>query len=204
MYQNAFTKLELPEMAIVLDRVNEKLGGIEFDPVDAVILAQNISFYPGYRLLEIADHTVMPSVKRYAVYSDDEFFIINFSNEPIYKFNVDLPINLNKENVSDYVRFFFTYVKGKHGRFILTENVDDIPWKEDPPPSARKALGDLIIPITIEDHDEEGSFFIRCCMCFKDSLFKTRVKIQKNGLVSMSEEELLVEDMPVLDDVFAQ
>jgi len=204
MYQEAFKKLELDEIATILDKLNPDIEGSVFDPVETTILAQDISFYPGYRLLDIADHAAMPPLQRYALYSTSDFFILNFSNEPIYALNQRLPITLNKENVSDYVRFFFTYVRGRHGRFIICENVDDIAWKEDPPPSARKAIGQMLVPVTLKETDHEGSFILEATMVFKDSLFKSQVKIGPTGLVSLSDEELLVEDMPVLDDVFGQ
>ena len=41
-------------------------------------------------------------------------------------------------------------------------------------------------------------------MVFKDSLFKSEVEVKPSGLVSLSNEELLVEDLPVLDDTFGQ
>ena len=41
-------------------------------------------------------------------------------------------------------------------------------------------------------------------MMFKDSLFKSDVTVQDNGVVSLQNEELLIEDMPVLDDTFGQ
>jgi hypothetical protein len=40
-------------------------------------------------------------------------------------------------------------------------------------------------------------------MVFKDSLFKTKVHVKKDGLVSMSDEELKIEGMPVLQDAAA-
>lgn len=204
MYQEAFTKLELNEIATILDRLNPEFDGSTFDPLETTILAQSLSFYPGYRMLDIADHAAMPPLRRFTLYSAEDCVILNFSNEPIYELNLKLPINLNADNVSDYVRFFFTYVRGRHGRFIITENVDDIAWKEDPPPSARKAIGQMLVPVTLEKTDSEGNFILMATMVFKDNLFKSKIKIDPKGFASLSDEELLVEDIPILDDTFGQ
>jgi len=83
------------------------------------------------------------------------------------------------------------------------ENVDDLNWRDDPPPSARKAVSELIDPLILEKEDKDA-FYLRGCMMFKDSLFKSLIKVESDGMVSLHEEELLVEDMPVLDDVFGQ
>ncbi|MCB9982896.1 MAG: hypothetical protein H6861_04360 [Rhodospirillales bacterium] len=204
MYQEASTKLELEEIATILDRLNPEFDGSVFDPVETTILAQSVSFYPGYRLFDIADYASVPPLRRFALYSADNFVILNFSNEPIYELNQKLPINLKAENIEDYVRFFFTYVRGRHGRFIIVENVDDIAWKEDPPPSARKAIGQMLVPVTLNEIDKNGYFILDVTMVFKDSLFKSKIKVDPKGFVSLGDEELLVEDMPVLDDTFGQ
>ena len=46
-------------------------------------------------------------------------------------------------------------------------------------------------------------FLLEAFMVFKDSLFKTRVHVRQNGIVSMSDEELKIEGMPVMQDVAA-
>ena len=204
MYQEASTKLELDEIAVILDKLNPEFDGSVFDPVETTILAQELSFYPGYRLLDISDHAAMPPLQRFALYSNSDFMILNFSNEVIYTLNQKLPINLNEKNVTDYVRFFFTYVRGRHGRFVITENTDDIAWKESPPPAARKAVGTMLMPVTLENIGRESDYQLSATMVFKDSLFKSKIKVDAKGFVSLSDEELLVEDMPVLNDTFGQ
>ena len=204
MDQEAFEKLELDETATILDRLNPAFDGTAFDPVEATIMAADMPFYPGCRLLHISTHGTMPAVRRYAIYSPKQFTVLDFQNEAIYKFNETLPVKLNENNVASYVRFFFTYVRGKHGRFQICENIDDINWKEDPPPSARQAVGKMIKPITLKDVTSEGLYKLEARMVFKDSLFKSEVEVKPNGLVSLSNEELLVEDLPVLDDTFGQ
>jgi hypothetical protein len=204
MYQDAFTKLELAEVTSILERLNPEFDGTVFKAEETTIMAQDISFYPGYRLLDIADHTNVPIMSRFVIYGDDQFVVLNFSNETIYGFNKALPVHLDESNVLDYARFFFTYVRGKHGRFIITEGIDDIRWKDDPPPSARTTIGKMINPLHLERIDEHGDFHVKACMVFKDSLFRSNVKIQMNGFVSLADEELLIEDMPILDDTFGQ
>lgn len=204
MFQEAFVKLELADVATILDKVNPLFESIEFDPVDTTIMAVELPFYDGYQLLHIADNTVMPATQRCVIYSHDKQAVLNFTNEPIYKFNQELPIELTEETVIEYVRFFFTYVRGKHGRFIMTENVDDIAWKEDPSPQARKSISDMIKPITLQSIDDSGVYHLKGCMMFKDSLFKSDIEVQTNGFVVLKNEELMIEDMPILDDTFGQ
>lgn len=204
MYQEAFEKLELADVATILDRITPLLENTVFDPVETLIMAAETPFYPGCRLLEISSHTTMPPLRRFVLYSPKKSTVLNFTNEVIYNFNDQWPVKLSEDNIATYVRFFFTYVRGKHGRFIIAENIDDVPWKEDPPPSARQAISRMIKPITLREVDEAGIYRLEARMVFKDSLFKSDVAVKPDGLVSLSNEELLLEDMPVLDDIFGQ
>ena len=204
MFQEAYTKLDLAEVATILDQVNPEFDGGEFDPVETTIMAVDMPFYPGYRFLEITNHSVSPAMERFVIYSTEKFTVLDFSNEPIYALNKEIPIALNDDTAIEYVRFFFTYVRGRHGRFLISEGVDDIRWKEEPPPAARKAIGKMLKVLNIKEKNGDGSYKMSTTMMFKDSLFKSDVLVTPDGSVSLVNEELLIEDMPVLDDTFGQ
>jgi len=60
-----------------------------------------------------------------------------------------------------------------------------------------------LLPVALKE-EKAGNFYLDITMMFRDSLFKADVEVQPNGLVSLSNEKLLVEDMPVRDDTFGQ
>ncbi len=204
MFQDAFIKLDALESETVLEDINPVLEGSSFDSETVTILGQKLSFYPDYRFLDIADYEVVPHARRFIIYKPGDVVVLNGTNEPVYALNEKAPLLLDENTAVDYVQFFFSYVKGKHGRFIITETVDDIQWKEEPPPAARKAIGKMIESVLVTKIDDDGSYHLVASMMFKDSLFKTSVIVSPSGLVNLSDEELLVEDMPVLDDIFGQ
>ncbi len=203
MFQDAFEKLDLAEMATILDRLNPEFEGTSFDPVETMIMAIDVPFYPGFRFLDITNHTVSPALQRFVLYAADRVVILDFTNDPIYMLNKELPVQLTPETVFDYVRFFFTYVKGRHGRFLISETVDDINWKEEPPSAARKAIGKMLKEMELKS-TENGAYYMEATMIFKDSLFKSDIYVSADGAVTLKDEELLIEDMPVLDDLFGQ
>lgn len=199
-----FIKLDLLECETILEEVNPSLQGTRFHPATVTILAQDLSFYPGYRFLDIADYETVPNLRKFILYKPGDVVLLNWTNEPIYALNDRVPVQIDNGNVIDYVRFFFTYVRGKHGRFLITESAEDILWREEPPPAARKAIAKMVEPVEMTGYDDSGAFLLVARMMFRDSLFKTRVTVQPGGLVSLSGEELLIESMPVVDDTFGQ
>lgn len=208
MFADSFQTIEHGEAAKILDQLNPLLDGALFDPAMVRILSHPLPFYNGYSLVEITDHDVNPPRSVSLIYKESDggerISILNGKNEVIYNLNKTVPIFLNDENISLYVRFFFSYVRGRHGRFLIVENVDEINWKEEPAPAGRKALGKMIKPVALNSTDENGSYFLAASIVFKDSLFQSDITVDENGTVSLSNQELLVEDIPVIDDSFAQ
>jgi hypothetical protein len=204
MLQDALVKLDPEESSALLEEINPKLQGSAFAPATVTILGQELSFYPGYRFLDMADYESVPPVRRFVVYKPGDAVVLNWTNEPIYELNARAPISLNEHTVVDYVRFFFTYIRGRHGRFLVAESVDDIMWREEPPPAARKAIGNILSPLSVASAAADGSYRLNLCMMFKDSLFKAVAEVGRDGLVTLTDEELMIEDMPVLDDTFGQ
>ncbi|MGQ0526682.1 MAG: hypothetical protein ACT4OY_01410 [Alphaproteobacteria bacterium] len=204
MYKEAFEKLELADVATILDQVAPLLSGVQFDPIETTIMGVNVPFYKNFRFLDIADHTHMPSSHRYVLHSPQKSVVLDFTNGPIYALNESIPIELNYDSVRDYVRFFFTYVRGRHGRFLIVENIDDINWKEDPPPASRRTISKMIIPVTLKTVDPDGTFQLEATMLFKDCLFRGDITVTPAGLVTLENEQLLVEDLPVVDDILGQ
>lgn len=204
MQDNSFIKLDRMEAEGLLKEINPVMDGASFSAASATLLAQELAFYPGYRFIEVADYEQHPPRRRFAIHKAGEAVAMNGSNEPLYVLNEKAPIKLDETTVADYVRFFFNNVRGRHGRFLITESVDDIQWREEPPPAARKAIGKILVPMMIVAREPEGGYRLTACMMFRDSLFKATVNVRRDGVVSLSDEELLIEDMPVVDDLLGQ
>jgi hypothetical protein len=204
MFQDAFSKLEPHESAAALQEINPLLQDVSFDPASATLLACDLSFYPEYRFIDVADYKSTPTPRRYLVYKPGHIVVLNWTNDPIYALNKAAPVMLTTDTVVDYVRFYFNYVRGRHGKFTIAESVNDIPWHEDPPPAARKAVGRMIQPVQMIGVDKDGTFNLFVCLMFRDSLFRATVRVHPDGTVVLQDEELLVEDMPVRDDTFGQ
>lgn len=206
MFKDAHTPLTKEQTQSLLDRINPLTGeSASLNAQDASVLVHSLPFYPGYNLASI---TAAPEQKLFAIYNektpDEPPVFLDWTNAPIYALNARVPLKLDKKTVAGYVRFFFTYVRGQHGRFLIAENTDDIKWREEPPPAACKAVAKMLEPLSVKDTMPDGTFVLDATMIFRDSLFRSRIHVKPDGLTSLSGEELLIGDMPVLDDTFGQ
>lgn len=195
-----FKKLNAKEVRETLAQIGDAAEISQFLPDRTVVMAQNLAFYPGYRMLDISDMTEVPERRIFVVAAEKGgHIVLNYSNEPIYGLNESAPIRLDSGVVYDYVRFFFQYVRGPHGRFILAESLDDIKWQEEPPLNARKAISKMLTPLTLIERKPDG-YILESSFVFRDSLIKAKLDVDKDGIIRMFDEEIVIEDMPVMDD----
>jgi hypothetical protein len=205
MFQDTYVKLSPEDTEKLLAKTSPFFDGVTFNPLNTVVMSKGLDFYPGYKFFDMADHTQNPALRRFALIKKDSVVILDFTNAPIYDLNKVAPIYLNTDTVHDYVGFFFNYVRGRHGRFLIVESVDDIAWREEPPPAAKKSISKLITPLSLITKDtDDGQFHLHAQMMFRDSLFSADISVQKDGAVILSNEQLMIEDMPVLDDILGQ
>ncbi|MGH1374987.1 MAG: hypothetical protein ACRBCK_01455 [Alphaproteobacteria bacterium] len=206
MFDEAFTKLDINEIASILDTVNQNVEGSIFDPLETTVMAIDVPFYPNYRFLNIADHATNPPLQRFVFQKNDtlDFTIIDWMHKTIYELNSEAPVQLDDNNIIEYVRFFFSYVKGRHGRFNICESADNIQWKEEPNAEVRKALNQTLKPLNKTDKSKTGIYTIAGFMMLKDTLFSVNIYVEPNGTVSMADHEIIIEGVPVLDPTFGQ
>jgi hypothetical protein len=205
MFQDTYTKLNEADTATVIAKTTASFDGVAFNPANSVIMSRTLDFYPGYKFYDMADQSSNPSLRRFVLVKKDIVTILDFTNTPIYEINKSAPIYLNEDTVYDYVRFFFNFVRGRHGRFLIVESVDDIAWTEEPPPAAKKSISKLIMPVSMITKDvDDGNFHLHAQMVFRDSLFSADIMVQKDGLVQLTNEQLMIEDLPVQDDTLGQ
>ncbi len=196
-------KLDAERAARILAEVNPHLEPVPFNPESTTVRAKPLPFYRGYQLCELTDLSAVPAARKYAIYKAGDVNVVNWTNQTIYDANEKAPVVLTADNIHAYVRFFFNYVRGRHGRFVIVETIDDIKWQVEPPLQGRKVMQDMLEPLALIEQDKDGVFILEAFMVFKDSLFKTRIQVKPDGLVSMSDEELKIEGMPVLQDTAA-
>ncbi len=202
MFRNALKKIEAEETRHILKTLNGVLQAAPFDAGKAAVLSCPLPFYPGYSYLEITDHDASPPTVRHLIYKGDDFAVLNWGAKVLEDLNRRVPIRLTGETVCDYLRFYLSHVRGSQGPFQMVEGVDDIDWRDDPPPSARKAIGKMISPLRIQEKTAEGTYILKGAVIHKDSLFEILFVIEPDGKLSTRDEKLLVEDMPVIDGIF--
>lgn len=196
-----WNKIEEKKALKILQEINSYITPVSMNEERTILRTQPLPFYKEYTIVEMTDMSSIPAVKKYAIYKQGDVNIIDWTNNVIYDVNQKVPIVLNENNIISYIKFFFSYVYGRHGKFSVIEAVDDIKWQIDPPMQGRKIMQEMLSPVKIKTKNSDGSFDLEAFMVFKDSLFRTDIHVENDGTIDMSQEELKVEGMPVLQEI---
>lgn len=203
MFDESYTKLNLEDSARILDLLNGKINGSTFDPLDTTILSIHVPFYDDYQFLDISDQTIKPALQRYAFYNPkkNDLVIIDWKNTTLYDLNKKSPIILTDDNIFEYARFYFSFVKAKDRKMILCESADHIPWKDEPPIDVRKSLNVTLNTMKIVSQDND-TYKIKAYILLENNIFSVNLNISNMGKVIITDHEIAIENLPVLDSVF--
>ncbi|MCP5368316.1 MAG: hypothetical protein H6907_10810 [Hyphomicrobiales bacterium] len=186
--------MELDAVRALLARLDPGLPGAPLDPDYTLARTRPLPFYPGHALCELVNPTVMTDGNpRHAVSGDRAARLLDGTNAVVYDLNRTVPIALNGGNVRDYVRFFFAAVRGRHGHFHVVERLDDINFAGDPDPARQRQVAAHLHPLILAEADGDGGYRLRATILFKDGLFAATVAVAADGMVSMADEEMLLE-----------
>lgn len=139
--------------------------------------------------------------------------VLDGTNEPIYRLSEGTPPLLTAETAPLYARFFFHFVRGQLGYFVIVETLDDIPWADTASPDDKADIAACLIPLTLLGKDAQACLCLTGTVLFRNALFRTNIAIATRAItrlidhepvelaraqIALENETLLREDLPIL------
>lgn len=209
MFKDSYKPLTQNKIDTLIEIINPKLNISNFESAETKAIAHPLPFYPSFQYIEARKINANPPLKLnliapmdYKKWDAANIYILDGTNNIFYRLNKEIPILLNKSTVHSYVSFFFSYVRGAQGQFQILSSIDDINWNEAPGPSGIKALTKMITPLTIFEKTEDD-FLLKSTILFKDSLFESDIHVAQDGIITLKNQKILVEDLPVIDQILS-
>lgn len=174
----------------------------------------DLPFYDDYKFYALSDTTLPQPNTRYALYKPGDISVLNWTNEPIYSVNERAPIKLDRKTVIVYAKFFFHYVRGQLGRFIIVEKPEEVVWLANANAKEKADVASRLMPVTYKGIGRDNLYTLTATVVFKNALFKTDIKIapyemdvfdpETNqpehftiGQMKLTNEDLLLEELNV-------
>ncbi|MGB4101482.1 MAG: hypothetical protein WBK91_06210 [Alphaproteobacteria bacterium] len=173
-----------------------------------------LPFYDEYKLYNMADATLPQPNERFMIYKPGDVHLMNWTNEPIYRVNDKAPIKLDRKTIIPYAKFFFHFVRGQLGRFIIVEKPEEVTWDSKATPEERQKLNERLLNVTYKGIGRDNLFTLTGTVVFKNALFRTDIKVapmemdaydaelEENehftiGQMKLTNEELLLEELNI-------
>jgi len=116
-----FKPLDADAVQKMLADIEEEILPVKLPADKTTIQVADLVFYEEFKFYAVSDTTLPQPNTRYMLYKPGDVSLMNWTNEPIYAVNERAPIKLDRKTTIPYAKFFFHYVRGQLGRFIIVE-----------------------------------------------------------------------------------
>jgi hypothetical protein len=214
MFYPSFEQLGPDETKALLAEIAPEIGAVVLPADKTTVQVAPLPFYDDYMFYALTDTTLPPPNVRYLLYKPGSVHLMNWTNEPIYTVNEKAPIKLDRKTLVPYAKFFFHYVRGQLGRFIIVEKPEEVAWLANANDKEKADVAEKLMPVTYKRVDRDNLFTMTCTVVFKNALFKTDIKVAPYemdvfdpdlgapehftiGQMKLTNEELLLEELNV-------
>lgn len=198
----------------LISDIASDISPVTLTPGKTSVQVADVPFYDEFKFYALSDSTLPPPNTRYILYKPGDVSLMNWTNEPIYSVNERAPIKLERQTIIPYAKFFFHYVRGQLGRFIIVEKPEEVVWLTNANDKEKADVAQRLMPVTYNGIGRDGLFTLTATVIFKNALFKTDIKIAHHetdvfdpesnqpehftiGQMKLTNEDLLLEELNV-------
>lgn len=209
-----FKTLDAAATQKFLADVASDIAPVKLPESKTTVQVADVPFYDEFKFYAVSDTTLPAPNTRYMLYKPGDVSLMNWTNEPIYAVNERAPIKLDRKTALPYSKFFFHYVRGQLGRFIIVEKPEEVVWLSNANDKEKAAVAEKLMPVTYKGIGRDNLFTLTATVVFKNALFKTDIKIAPYemdvfdaelgapehftiGQMKLTNEDLLLEDLNV-------
>ncbi len=210
----AFTALSPDDGRAFIATIAKDLLPISVPSDKTLVEVAELPFYEDYKLYALTDMTLPEPNVRYVLYRPGDLNIMNWTNEPIYSVNDKAPIKLDRKTLVSYAKFFFHFVRGQLGRFIIVEKPEDVRWLESATDKEKADVAGHLMDVKYKGIGRDNLFTLTATVVFKNALFRTDIKVAPYeldvfdpelgapehftiGQMKLTNEELLLEELNI-------
>jgi hypothetical protein len=209
-----FNNLSAAETKKLLADIAPDITPVKLTDGKTSVQVADLPFYDEFRLYALSDSALPRPNTRYMLYKPGDVSLMDWTNEPIYSVNERAPIRVDRLTAIPYAKFFFHYVRGQLGRFIIVEKPDEVVWLSGATDKEKADVAEHLMPVTWKGVGVDNLYTLTATMVFKNALFRTDIQIapyemdafdeeigeQEHftiGQMKLTNEELLLEELNV-------
>lgn len=183
--------IEIPDAAAKKLAVLQfsEMGKLDLDSLVFKAAEAKLPFYKNFCLcrLESTDSEDGFSVMSYVLSNARDVVIsVNGKSDAIHTANDFEHLQLSKDNIESYIRFFLFCVRGEEGAFNLVETL----------PEQNFPGAEAIAPLEYLGMDEEDRYRYKAIIAFSNTLVSSVFAVSENGAIEMVDDLTLADSIP--------
>ncbi len=159
---------------------------------------RTLPFYEQVVLVRLRDRTWTPeNLAVYYLANQGKLTRLDGTSPPIHQTNADAPVRINDDNVLEYLRFFCFFVRGEDGPFLVAESMDTVGMPAEMDEGTRRVIEGTLRPASFEGKNAEGYWLCDAIVFYSNALFLSNFAVQPTGMIEMTDDDPLAQDLPV-------
>ncbi len=179
----------------IVDGIRKADKSLQFEIPSTQLAEAPLPFYSNARLLRLRDGAwEHPRRAIFYLVSGNTLRQLNGTSPLIHEVNASEPIRLTQDNIIDYVKFFNFFVRGHEGPFHVLESETD-PALTELEDDELDVVRGVVRPATFEGFNDRGVFLVDATIGYSHGVFQATLQVEQNGMVSMTDDEPLVQSI---------
>src|ERR1700722_16080081 len=171
-----FKPLDAAAAKKLVEDIASEITPVKLPADKTTVQVADLVFYDDFKFYALSDTTLPAPNTGYILYKPGDISLMNWTNEPIYSVNERAPIKLDRKTVIPYAKFFFHYVRGQLGRFIIVEKPEEVVWLPNANEKEKADVASRLMPVTYKGIGRDNLYTLTATVVFKNALFKTDIR----------------------------
>lgn len=155
-----------------------------------------LPFFRNFLLYRFTDYATMPTFSLKYLSDGYNFYYLDGTNAALYTVNVEDPVELNADNLVDYLHFFFENVPAPHGHIMLVEEPESLELMEVLSPAKREEILGQTHRTAVQVLEEGEGFYVMSTLYYAGTLFWGRVWVGPDGMIELLDQHPLLVGIP--------
>lgn len=183
----------------IVEKINALHDFTLFDAETTRLREQRLPFYEDYMLLQATEFSARPPMSMNFLFRSGEIIKLDGSSAALDKANSKAKINLNKQNIVAYAKFYLNSLMTSEGNFRLVESIDEIEFSSDPSKEELDQMFSVVRPAEVGEVVKKTmvGFDISAIVLYADCVYNINLFVSEKGSLDILNEKVLLSKMPV-------
>jgi hypothetical protein len=194
MSENKWNRVPKEQAHQILKTVSSSADSAVFSEQLTEVTWKNLSFYNNLKRYRLTNYATLPCFTMdYLGDPDSEkFYPLDGLANTIYDANEQDKISLTKENIIDYLDFFFDQVQGPDGDIYLIKTPQDLPMLSSLPENQQQSVIEHHKGLVVNSDIKPGEFHVTGTLYYDGSLISAMINVQESGKLAIQDQTLLL------------